>query len=184
MGWRRFGERDLGLTGDMPIEAFSIALKRIAESYTNRFGRPPMLAEVLYALRVVLVANPDELVFDPETLERHPPVAPFPDDPPLDLDEFQAAWSERPKPNGAYCISERATGIDVLRCSLRVEHTTLFIDYESLRPDLTADDARRLILHTLLRGLLRDTIDSRVEDVSIAAASSPTSRTLHRYPDR
>lgn len=184
MGWHSFGERDQAITGDAPIDAVSTAMERIAAAYLDRFGRLPMLAEVLHALRVVLEAKPDELLFDPETIENHPPVAPLPEDAPLDLDRFQAAWAERPQPHGAYYVSARATGKDVLRCSIRIEHRTLVVDYESLQPDLSADDSRRLILHTLIRELLGDTYEGSVDDVSIAAVSSPTSRTLHRYRGR
>jgi hypothetical protein len=183
MGWRRFGDRDQGITGDQPLDAAATAAERIASAYEERVGRLPMLAEVLHALRIALAGRPDELLFDPESLDRHPPTAPFPADAPLDLDRYAAAWSDRPAPAGAYYVAERATDRDVLRCAVRVEHRVLVVDYELLQPGLDADDAKRLILHNLIRHLLRDRHAGEVDEVSIAAVSSPEARTVHRFPD-
>jgi hypothetical protein len=184
MGWHRFGDHEQGITGDDPIDIMATAVDRIAAVYSERFGRPPMLAELLHALRVVLEPRSDELLFDPERLASHPPSAPLPAVAPLDLDAFEAAWGERPAPDGAYYVSERATGQDVLRCSLRVEHRTLFADYEVLRPGLGSDDLDRLILHNLIRQLVRDEYADDVDQVSIAAVGSAANRTLHAFPGR
>ncbi len=182
MAWHRFGPADQGVTGDEPIDLTAAALDRIAEAYLDRFGRPPLLAELLHAIRVVLEARPDELLSDPETLAQHPPSAPLPAQAPLDLDAFEAAWSDLPAPDGGYLISERATGQDVLRCALHVDHRTLHVDYALSRPGLGVDDVARLILHTLIRRLVHDTFAGQVDRVAIAAVGASGGRATYAYP--
>jgi hypothetical protein len=132
----------------------------------------------------VLEAQPEELLLDPEALQAHPPSAPLAAVAPLDVDAFEAAWSERPEPDGAYYISERTTGENVLRCSLRVENRTLFVYYTALRPGPGDDDIERLILHNLIRHLVRDTYARQVDRVAVAAAESPAQRSWHAFPGR
>jgi hypothetical protein len=182
MGWHCFGKNQQGITGDEPFDVAQAAAERMARVYIDRFGRPPLLAEMLHALRVAIGARAQDLLYDPERLETDWPQPRLPDVAPLDLDAYEAVWSERPEPDGAYYLIERATGTNVLQCSLRVDRRTLFVDYERLLPEPGDTDVQRLVLYTLVRDLLRDTYADEASRVSIAAASSPTERTDFAFP--
>lgn len=57
------------VSGDKPIDHLSIALNNISLEYMDRFGRKPKVAEVLYALNVVMSAHREKLFSDPELVE-------------------------------------------------------------------------------------------------------------------
>ncbi|HET9627715.1 MAG TPA: hypothetical protein VFP84_40435 [Kofleriaceae bacterium] len=91
-------------------------------------------------------------------------------------------WGELPAPEGAYYVSERATGIDVLQCSLRVERRMLFVTYTALRATLSEQDCNRLVLHALIRQLVGDTYIGKVDQVAISSAAAPTQHSYHAFP--
>jgi hypothetical protein len=51
-------------TGDKPVDELALTLKKLASIYQDRYDRKPLLAEVLYALEVVLLANPNLYIAD------------------------------------------------------------------------------------------------------------------------
>jgi hypothetical protein len=53
-------------TGDKPIDELALTLKKLAVIYQDRYGRKPFVAEILYALEVVLLADPDLYLSDPQ----------------------------------------------------------------------------------------------------------------------
>jgi hypothetical protein len=63
--WEEFQDGAVrGVTGDRPIGEMSSALRRIRRRYVERFGRNPYFAELLYALRGALLADPPADVED------------------------------------------------------------------------------------------------------------------------
>lgn len=69
MAWEDFNHNGRsGITGDKPIDEISLALKRIARAYEDRYDRKPTLVEVLYALEVVLSATPADFLADPDSV--------------------------------------------------------------------------------------------------------------------
>lgn len=56
------------MTGDKPIDEFSLALSEIAGAYLDRFDRKPSIAELLYVFDLVLRSSPDEYISDPHMI--------------------------------------------------------------------------------------------------------------------
>lgn len=56
------------MTGDKPIDAMALALQKITQSYIERFDRKPALAEILYALELVIMAAPSSYLSEPEAI--------------------------------------------------------------------------------------------------------------------
>jgi len=57
------------MSGDKPIDEMSLALRRIAVAYEERYERKPSLDEIMHALDVVLRSSPADYVCDPESLK-------------------------------------------------------------------------------------------------------------------
>ena len=53
------------VTGDKPMDEFSLCLTKIAKHYEERFERKPLLAELLYAFEIVVIANASDVFSDP-----------------------------------------------------------------------------------------------------------------------
>lgn len=69
MAWEDYERRGFrGITGDIPIDAMAVAVKLIASSYRNQFGRKPYVDELLFALETVIGSEPGAYVADPEGL--------------------------------------------------------------------------------------------------------------------
>lgn len=181
MSWRTIGPDGHFFTGDRPLDEFTRATQRIAEAYRDRFGRPPVLAELLHALRVVLQAD-DELLADHTRLAAVWPEAAFPAVPPPRLDDFEGSYAEAPPPHGTHFVTRSATGEDVLRCALRVEDRTLFVDYTALTPGFDEATLQALIGWVLLRQYTHDHYRTLVDAVSWASTAAPQTRRLTPYP--
>ena len=57
------------VSGDRPLDQLSIALKKISLEYTERFGRKPTVAEILYAFKIVMISNGSDVLSDPQHVE-------------------------------------------------------------------------------------------------------------------
>jgi len=70
VAWEQFDRRGRkGMSGDKPIDEMSLALRRIAVAYEERYERKPSLDEIMHALDVVLRSSPADYVCDPESLK-------------------------------------------------------------------------------------------------------------------
>ncbi len=181
MAWDALAD-GCGFEGDVPRDALGSALERIADAYRARFGRAPLLHELLHALRVVLATGADEYLHDPERLERVSFDAARPARVPVLPDAFVGAWSEEPQPDGTWHVSRRSDDEDVLRCKLRVDGRLLRCDYEILDPALDDDDARLLIGVALLRDHARGTYADEADEVAFAPIGRPDDARLMPYP--
>ncbi|MFZ5439665.1 MAG: hypothetical protein ACOZQL_06635 [Myxococcota bacterium] len=181
MSWRTIGPEQQFFTGDLPLDEFTRATQRIAAAYRERFGRPPVLAELLHALRVVLQAD-EELLADPARLAADWPELAFPATAPPRLDEYEGSFADEPAPHGTHFVARRATGEDVLECRLWVEGRTLFVDYAVLTPPLDEALVRALVGWVLLRQYARDHYRPLVDEVSWASAEAPQLRKVTPYP--
>lgn len=57
------------MTGDKPLDEVALALTKIARAYQDHFDRSPFIAEILYALEMVIGADPTHYLADPEGLD-------------------------------------------------------------------------------------------------------------------
>lgn len=181
MSWRAIGPGGQFVTGDVALDELSRATARIASAYRERFGRPPVAAEVLYALRIVLAAD-DELLADHANLASSLPSPTFPTNAPPRMDEYEGTFAEAPSPDGTHYVSRRATHEDVISCRLRVEGRTLLVDYTLLSPSVDEASARGLIGWVLLRQYTADHYRPLVDQVSWASSAAPQERTVTPYP--
>lgn len=173
-----------GYTGDLPADAFADALERIARGYEDRFGRLPMLHEVLRAFETVLAAARFDVLYDPERItEMRIHVAP-PAASPVDPGEYEGSWSEDPPPDGTYWVRERATGTDVLRCYISIEDRMLWARYEIMHAGLTHADARILIIHAILKGFAGDAYAEDADVISfVSIGTGEPNRVVIPYPE-
>lgn len=183
MGWLSLGPKELhAFTGDAPIDAMAKATRQIADLYAARFGRPPMLAEVLHALRTVLAAD-EELLFDSERLATDFPSPALAAPAPRPLDAYEGSTSEEPAPRGTHHIAERATGRDVVTCRWRLEDRVLLVDYTILDPSVEEAQARRMITYVLLHKLAGDYYRTQADEISFARTDVADRRTVVKYGD-
>lgn len=175
---------DGGFTGDLPADALADALDKIARGYEDRFGRLPMLHEVLHAFETVLHAGRYDLLYDPERIHDMRIQLPAPSPSPVDPQSYEAAWSEEPKPDGTYWVHARATGTDVLRCFLSLEHRMLWARYEIMQAGLTHADARILITDAILKEYTGDAFAKEADVISfVSIAMGEPHRTVLPYPN-
>lgn len=57
------------VSGDKPLDQLSIALKKISLEYMERFERKPTVAEVLYAVKIVMISNGPDVFSDPQHID-------------------------------------------------------------------------------------------------------------------
>ena len=179
MGWHPIGPQDQGVTGDLPVDEMSRAVGRIGRAYRERFGRPPLLAELVHALRVVLLAAPEQ-VLDGARIASDFPLPSFPASVPMRLDTYDVALSEEPAPHGTFHVTERATGREVLRCVIRREGATLFVDHAA-QAEVADSDVRRMIRWLILQEFLGDDYRGEAAAISFARAEKPGDRTVEPY---
>lgn len=172
-----------GFDGDAPRDVLTSALARVADLYRARFGRAPLLHELLHALRVVLTTGADAFLHDPQRLTQIDFAAARPTRVPLAPDAFVGAWSENPQPDGTWHVSRRSDDEDVVRCLLRVEGRVLRCDYEIVDVALDDDDARLLIAVTLLRDHARGTYAEQADQVAFAPRGRPDDACVVAYAE-
>jgi hypothetical protein len=56
------------LTGDKPIDELSLSFQKIKTDYEERFQRKPTVAELLYAINIVMKADPERFFSDPDSI--------------------------------------------------------------------------------------------------------------------
>jgi hypothetical protein len=65
MAWEKAVRQGQTLdTGDKPIDELGLTLKKLSLIYQDRYGRKPILVEILYALEIVLLADPSLYIED------------------------------------------------------------------------------------------------------------------------
>ena len=57
------------MSGDKPIDEMALALQKMSTAYEDRFDRKPTVAEILYALEIVLLSDPEAYVCDAAAIE-------------------------------------------------------------------------------------------------------------------
>ena len=177
MGWTPLDNGEV--SGDLPLDAFTTALERIASAYRDRFGRAPRLREVMHAFRIVIQAAPDDYLDDPESVTGDwLPAAPPSSRPAPPVDDFQATWSEEPQPDGTYFVQRRPAGPDVISCTLAQRGRTLLITYQILDPGLSDNDARVLIVHALLKDFANDHYALLADQIGFHNRRDPSSPPL------
>jgi hypothetical protein len=153
-----------GYSGDDPMDAFATALARIAGAYVSRFGRRPTRHELAHAFNMVLEADPERYVDDPDPPDSTsaPRSAVLPDD-------FVASEGEEADPNGRYFVARKDDGADVLQCSLELEGRVLRCRYRTIDAGLTDTDARALIVSTILQDLTDGYFADKADRIWFAA---------------
>jgi hypothetical protein len=69
MAWEKAVRQGQTLnTGDKPVDELALTLKKLALIYQDRYDRKPLLAEILYALEVVLLADPNLYIADSDNV--------------------------------------------------------------------------------------------------------------------
>lgn len=173
---------DGGFIGDLPADALADALDEIARGYEHRFGRPPMLHEVVRAFETVLGARRHDVVYDPERIGELRIHMPPPAALPVEPDDYVAAWSAEPPPDGTHWVRHAASGADVLRCLLALEDRMLWARYEILREGLTHADARLLILDAILHAYTGHAFAEQADVVAFVSLAGEPHRTVLPYP--
>jgi hypothetical protein len=171
-----------GYSGDEPLDAFSVALERISRAYTARFGRLPSIYEIAHALHVVVSAEPNRYVSDPENIQALAPRVEMADQLPLVPDDFRASWTDQPEPDGTYFVERVSTGTDAIKCTMRITDRVMYIDYEILDEMLSDADARAIIVSAIIKSLTDDAFSADVDSLSFSNIRGVSKRTVVHYP--
>lgn len=164
MAWEEFERAGVrGITGDDPIDEFSLALGRIVRAYQERFGRKPTVHELLHAFESVLTTDPSRYVSDAKglrlgSLHIEPASADLQEW--IDTALYEAVYTDRTDP-GRHLIHHRATDTgsqdEVISIpTFDVEDRTLIIEYKILDDSLSDAMTRKLIRVTLLEEYAND----------------------------
>jgi hypothetical protein len=161
MAWEDFNRNGIkGVSGDKPIDEMSLALKRIVNTYENRYERKPSITELVYALETVIISNPTAYVSDSNGLllgeiiiNRKVEL--------VDTTEYDAVFTDETTP-GYHLINKRVpTEKNVIKIPyLEVKDNVLVCHYEILINDITDKMVETLILSVLLH----DYCDQYYED--------------------
>ena len=188
MAWQAFrGELGDGFTGDEAADELAAALDQLGRAYSRRFGRKPLVAEVLVSLERVLSSNPARFVADPEglgdarlSLRREPTRRR-----PLDPGSFEGVYADSPVPQHQVFRrgpDRQLTGEVVLSVPvLEVRGGVLVIEYTILDSSIDDVGAEQLIVSCLLSELMVHTYRKKATTISLRNRGSGAERTLP-YP--
>lgn len=160
MAWEEFERNGIkGISGDIPIDEFSMVLKRVAVAYEDRFSRKPTVAELLYALETTLTTHATRYVSDAEGLKLGEIILNRnyeSDDGYINKDQYEGVYTEATLPS-YYVVLRRSsngqnqTNMEVVKIpTLEVKDRTLVCEYEIMADDITEKMAESLILSVLL----------------------------------
>lgn len=188
MAWEEFERNGVkGITGDTPIDEFSMVLKRVSAAYEDRFSRKPTVVELLYALETILTTHPTRYVSDAAGLKLGEIIVNRnyeSEDEYIDKTQYEGVYTEATLP-GYYVVLRRSsngqdqTKVEVIKIpSLEVKDRTLVCDYEIMADDITDKMAQSLILSVLLADYCDHYYEDQAEEIEFINLKSDARRKI------
>lgn len=144
-----------GWAGDQSIDAMVQGLADLGSAFEKRFDRRPTVAEAVYSFVRAIQSSPEEFFADPDSvggLHVQLDVATAVSCVPSDGERYEASYA--PKPEDSHLVTRVSDGVDVLKLPLlKAAHGTLGVYFEVLVDGITDEQARSMILDSVLRDL-------------------------------